>query len=913
MIEPGQILLHYRIVDKIGEGGMGVVWRAEDTTLGREIAIKVLPPDWAGDAERLERFEREARLLASLNHPNVATVHGLHEADTEEGPVRFIAMEYVPGEDLAARLEHGPINLELALRTARLIARGLEAAHAAGVVHRDLKPANIRMTPDGNIKVLDFGLAKGALSEISGDPEMSPTLTSAGTMAGVVLGTAAYMSPEQAKGHAVDRRADIWAFGVVLYEMLTGAGAFRGDSIADTMASVLKLEPDFDRLPSDTPASIRRVLRRCLQKDPDRRLHSIADARIEIEDADLDGRADGGELATFDGGEPTTPWRARALPMLAAAGLGLVVGALVWSFVAHDALTKDTGSESGVLRSVIRLPVGEPFNRGNSIAISRDGSMLAITAGLDEQSQLYLRRLDSFEMEVIPGTEGAGFPFFSPDGEHLGFFAGGALKKVSLHGGGSDVTVLCDVPVAGSGAWDINGWIYFTFGTSRLARVREEGGDPEELGEVGNVYHVQALPGGRGILLTLLRAATPSIRKDTATIAVLGPDGKTVTPVLEGGYNARFLESGHLVFMRGGGLFAVPFDLDRLEVKLPAVSVQPDVWTDSIWGVARYDVSYDGTLVFVSGGDFARTVPTWIDLETGAEEPLAIPPGVYNTFDLSPDGTQLAFQNTSGAQDQVYVFDSVRGTFTRLTLDGANVFPVYSDDGREVFFASSRDGKGYRLYRKPVDGSAPASRVLTDGQEALMETDLHYPSSVTPDGNFLLIYTWGHPTRGGDLWKVPLRGSGDPEAVLATEANEIIPQVSPDGKWLSFLTDRAGPFRIVVRPFPEVGLREWAVSTGGGLDPRWSPRGDALLYREGMGRLLRVPVSSGVEFVPGVARELLETNFHDALGSSFAVSPDGKRVLVNKPVDVSIWDETPVSLVTGWAAEVSRAVGAELN
>jgi serine/threonine-protein kinase len=892
---------------------MGVVWRAEDTSLGREVAIKVLPPNWVGDAERLQRFEREARLLASLNHPNVATVHGLHEADTKTGPVRFIAMEYVPGEDLATRLHRGPLDLELVLGTARRIALGLEAAHAAGVVHRDLKPANIRMTPDGNIKVLDFGLAKGALSEISGDPESSPTLTSAGTQAGVVLGTAAYMSPEQAKGYAVDRRADVWAFGVVLYEMLTGAGAFRGDSIADTMASVLKLEPDFDKLPSDTPAGVRRVLRRCLQKDPDRRLHAIADARIEIEEVDLDGQANGGEVATFGDGEPTARWRARALPLLATAGLGLVVGALIWSLLAHDAPSRNAGGANSVRRSVIPLPVGEPLNRGNSIVISPDGTALALNAGHDEKSQLFIRRLDSFEMEIIPGTEGAGFPFFSPDGEHLGFFAGGALKKVSLRGGGSDVTVLCDVSVAGSGAWDASGWIYFTFGTSRLARVREDGGDPQELGDVGNVYHVQALPEGRGILLTLLRADTPSIRKDTATIAVLAPDGKTVKPVLEGGYNARYLQSGHLVFVRGGGLFAVPFDLDRLEAAPPAVSVQPGVWTDSIWAKARYDVSFDGTLVYVSGGDFAWTVPTWIDLETGAEEPLGVPPGVYNNFDLSPDGTQLAIQNTSGAQDQVYVFDSVRGTFARLTLDGANTHPVWSHDGHEVFFASSRDGKGYRLYRKPVDGSAQATRVLTDEQEAPMETDLHYPSSVTPDGDFLLIYTWGHPTRGGDLWKVPLRGSGDPEAVLATEANDIIPQVSPDGKWMSFLTDRAGPFRIMVRPFPDVGLREWVVSTGGGLDPRWSPRGDALLYREGLGRLLRVPVSGGDEFAPGVARELLKTNFHDSLGSSFAVSPDGKRVLVNKPVDVSIWDETPVSLVTGWAEEVSRVVWARAD
>jgi serine/threonine-protein kinase len=366
--------------------------------------------------------------------------------------------------------------------------------------------------------------------------------------------------------------------------------------------------------------------------------------------------------------------------------------------------------------------------------------------------------------------------------------------------------------------------------------------------------------------------------------------------------------------MRGGGLYAVPFDLDRLEATLPAVSVQPGVWTDSIWAAARYDASSDGTLVFVSGGDFARTVPTWVNLETGAEEPLNIPPGVYNNFDLSPDGTQLAIQNAGGSQDQVYVYDSRRGTFTRLTQGGANIYPVWSLDGREVFFSSNRDGKGFRLYRQPVDGSAPASRLLTDEQEGSMETSIRYPCSVTPDGNFLMMYTWAHPTRGGDLWKVPLHDSGDPEVVLATEANEIIPQVSPDGRWLAYLSDQTGPYRILVRPFPGVKLRKWVVSSGSnGYDPRWSSTSDALLYREGLGRLMRVPVGVGDEFTPGVGRVLIETDFHDSAGSSFAVSPDGRRVLLNKPVDVSIFDQTPVSLVTGWAAEVSRAVAGRVK
>ena len=485
--------------------------------------------------------------------------------------------------------------------------------------------------------------------------------------------------------------------------------------------------------------------------------------------------------------------------------------------------------------------------------------------------------------------------------------AAGELKRVSLQGGGRDATTLCDAPVWRSGTWDTSGWIYFTFSESRLARVRQDGGDPEELRDIGDVHHVRALPDGRGILLTLQGAASPSQRRDTSTIAVLSPvDGKLKT-VFDGGYNACYLPSGHLVFMRGGGLFAVPFDLERLEASPPAVSVQPDVWTDSVWGEARYDTSSDGTLVYVSGGDYARAVPTWIDLRTGEEKALPVPPGVYSTFDLSPDATQLAIQNLGGAQDQVYVHDFPRGTFTRLTLDGTNRCPVWSHDGREVFFGSTRDGEP-RLFRQPADGSAPASRLLTNEQEALVGPHLRCPGSVTPDGKSLLLSTLGLPARAGDLWKVPLHGSGDPEAVLPTEANEVIPQVSPDGKWLAYLLDRTGPSRIVVRPFPQVERREWVVSGTDGYDPRWSPRGDALLYRQGWGRLMAVPVGKGDEFTPGVARQLIETDFHDSAGSSFAVSPDGTRVLVNKPVGVSLRDETPLTLVTGWAGEVSRLV-----
>jgi len=898
-LESGAKIGPYTITRELGRGGMGVVYLGRDTRLDRDVAIKALPEHLASDPDRLARFGREAKTLAQLNHPNVAGIYGIEE---HEG-ARYLVLEYVEGETLAQRLDRGALPPDEATDFAIQIAEGVEAAHEAGVIHRDLKPGNVIVTPDGKAKVLDFGLARAEESSSSTsfsptDPTITSPANHSPTMPGVILGTAAYMSPEQARGRKVDKRTDIWSFGVMLYEMLTGASPFIGETVSDSIGAVLHKEVNLDLLPPATPANTRRLIRRCLMRDRTRRLQSIGDARVELLDVE--------EEPATPGGSPGAARRTRAFPWLLAGGLGMVGGALLWALVTQVATSADAWGRSSVVRSWIPLPEGKTLSAGNSVAISRDGSMLALSVGLDENAQIYLRRLDEFEMEPIPGTEGAQAPFFSPDGEQLGFLAGGRLKKVLLRGTGRQVSVLCDAQVSGSGAWDRNGWIYFTSSLGRLARVREDGGTPQELGNAGDVYHVSALPEGRGILLTIRTPEAQSNRKDTCRIAVLSPDARTVKPVLDGGYNARYLSSGQLVFIRSGALFAVPFDLDSLEASSSPISVQPEVWTDSVWAIARYDVSLDGTLAYIDGGDAARTVPTWINLETREEQPLPIPPGVYNTFNLSPDGTQLAIQNASGAKDQIYIYDANRGTFTRLTEDGANVYPAWSHDGREVFFASSRDGKGYLLYRQPVDGSAPATRLLTDEQEAIMETEQHWPSSVTPDGNYLLAFSWAHPTRGGDLWKVPLDGSGGPEVVLATPANEVIPQVSPDGKWLAYLSDQYGDYQIMVRPFPDVQRRVWVVSGDDSVDPRWSSSGDALLFRRGWGRLMKVSVGDGDEFVPGVAQELMEIDFHDSAGSSFAVSPDGKRLLVNKPVNVSYRDRTPVTLITGWGGEVLR-------
>jgi len=890
----GSTIAHYTITAKLGEGGMGEVYRATDDRLNRDVAIKLLPAAVAEEPMRLARFKREAQLLAALTHGNIAQVYGFEEHEGQHA----IVQELVEGEDLAERLRRGPLPLEDARDVALQIAEALEAAHEKGIVHRDLKPANVKLAPDGTVKVLDFGLAK-ALADDPGDVDLSnsPTMTAAATQAGIILGTACYMAPEQAKGKPVDRRADVWAFGCVLYEMLSGRRPFEGDGVSELLAHVITQEPDLSALPGDTPGPLRELLERCLRKDPRKRVPDIAVARIALQELD--------HAAEDAPREPVAPPRgilaAWWLPGIAGLALGL---AAMWLALGGGETSTPPGQAQAVHRASILLPEEIPLLWSDSIALSPGGSTLAFLGDMDP-SRVYVRRLDSLEFEAIPGTEGALGLFFSPDGQSIGFLAGGQLKTVSLRG--YKVSVLCDAEAGWKGTWNDNGWIYFTFGESRLARIREEGGPVEDLGEVGDVHHLKALPEKRGVLLTVHNSGEPSTRKDTGQIVVLSDDLST-KPVLDNGYNARYLSSGHLVFVRGSSLFAVAFDLDRLEATPPAVSVLSGLSTDSIWAVAHYDTSLDGTLVYRAGGDVARTVPTWVDLETGEEETLSIPPALYNTFDLSPDGTRLAIQDLNGPQDQIWIHDARLDTFTRLTVEGSNTYPVWSHDGREVFFASNRDGED-RLFRRPVDGSAPASRLLTNAQEALMETDRRWPSSVTPDGKFLVIYTWGHPQRGGDLWKVPLDGSGDPEALLATDANEIIPEVSPDGRWLLFLSNERGRYQVVVRPFDDIESREWNASGGSGSDGIWSPLGDEILYWEGLSyTLMSTPVLPGDEFAIGASRPVRSIPYHDASGPSLAVSPDGRRVLVQKPVDQDMMSTAPLNLVTGWDLEVTRLV-----
>jgi serine/threonine-protein kinase len=964
----GTTLAHYRITAALGAGGMGEVWLATDTKLGREVALKVLPEAFASDPDRLARFEREAKVLASLNHPNIAHLYGLESVSGTEmvsqtvagtgsgsgsdsshkpqapslssppaagtaapqgpavghtslvpdgadgkseirnpksempaarpaaaGPVTFLVMELVEGEDLSERLKRGPIPVDEAMAIALQIAEALEAAHEQGIVHRDLKPANIKITDDGTVKVLDFGLAKAWEAEGTDlSSSFSPTITRHATLEGVILGTAAYMSPEQARGKKVDRRADIWAFGVVLWEMLTGRKLFDGDTVTDVLAAILTREPDLDSLPAATPPRIRALIGRCLHRDPKLRQRDMGDVRLELSGADDD--PEGSKISYGARFRPV--W---ALAALVGAVAGLLVGLMLYGTISSPNAV--TGSvDRAVRRSIlIPAPIGGPRDV-LGIAVSPDGSAVVLGQGYGGEGLLELRRLASFESTLIPDTDGGVFPFFSPDGRWLAFFDDDELRKVPMDGGPS--SVICDAAVTMGGTWSDDGWIYFTHGESRLARVPEDGGEPENL-KLEGAFGPHALPGGRGVLVNHSSGSAASGRRDLAVISVVSADG-SVKKVIDDGYAPRYVASGHLVFVRQGLLLAAPFDLERLEVTGSEVQVSESVSTDSVWGFAHYDVAADGTLVYLRGGDYAATVPTWIDREGVVDQPLSVERNVYGTFQLSPDGSKLAIQ-VAEESDQIHVYDFARETLTRVTFEGASRYPAWSHDGRELFYLAFRDGAA-TIMRRPVDGSGAEVPLLTSDDLERVGGGSLMPYDASPDGRYLLVGTWGDFETGADVWLIALDGSSEPQPLIRTPANEIIPSFSPDGNFMSYHSNKAGEYGIYVRPFPDVDGREWTISARGGYDARWSPSTNEILYRVGARRLMSVPYQLEPEFRPGTERLVMAFDAHDSAGFSFDLSGDGKRILVNRPA-MSYTDERPMMLVSDWFVELEALAG----
>ena len=892
----GSKLGPYEILAPLGAGGMGEVYRARDTRLARDVALKVLPEALAHDPERRARFQREAQVLASLNHSNIAALYGLEES----AGVLALVMELVAGPTLAERLKSGSIPLDDALPIAKQIAEALEAAHERGIVHRDLKPANIKVTPEGKVRVLDFGLAKALDTEVSASNiSNSPTLTQAATQAGVILGTAAYMSPEQAKGKSVDRRADIWAFGCVLYEMLMGRQVFEGETVSDVLASVLKTEPDWAALPPALPPQIPNLVRRCLRKDPKARLQSIGDARIAIEEA-LSGAPEISEAGlpreAADGSrKPLLRWG----PWMLAGSLAVALGLALLLALRRPAQM----GPHPLKRFAIGLHATEGFAGLESLetpllALSPDGKNLVYVGHQAATTMLVLRALDRLEETPIAGTEGASDPFFSPDSQWIGFFADGKLKKISIQGG-APITI-CDGPSDRGASWALDNTIVFspTF-TSGLLRVSVAGGAPQPIispdpGKGERTYRwPQVLPDGKTALYTIGMAASPAYYDD-APIAVVSLETGRSHVVVQGASMARYVASGHLVYARAGALFAVPFDLRRGEVVGVAVPILGGVWGVPESGAAHFAVSDDGSLAYIPGRVQAEVGNlVWVDRK-GNVQPLPVPAQSYLRPRLSPDGKRVAVGIGPAGGGDVWVYSLEGKTLTRLTFDGRYNYPVWSPDGKHVAFGTNKGLE--RIQWKAADGSAPGEPLSTGSVQQI-------PESWTPDGELLAFSQFGQGTRG-DIWLLPVKGDRKPRPFLQTVANEYGPAFSPDGRWLAYVSEESGRNEVYVQTFPGPGGK-WEVSTEG-RDPVWSRNGRELFYRAA-NNFMVVSVEILPTFSAGQPRLLFQKNFAYArdLTSDFDVSPDGQRFLM---IQNAAGESAPtqIDVVLNWFDELHR-------
>jgi serine/threonine-protein kinase len=797
---PQQIIAHYRITAKLGEGGMGEVWRATDTKLNRDVAIKFLPEAFAQDPDRLARFTREAQVLASLNHPSIAAIYGVEEC--------ALVMELVEGVTLAERIARGPVPEEEARPIIDQLIDALEYAHAKGVVHRDLKPANIKLTPEGRVKVLDFGLAKAVAGETAvHDPASSPTLTMRATMAGVIVGTAAYMAPEQARGQNVDERADIWAFGVIAYEMLTGRQLFGGPTVSDILAAVLKETPDLETV----PASTRTLVRYCLEKDPRRRMRDIGDGRILLDRAQ-------GSLAVP---AAQASWRA-ILPwcFLGAVVIVSLLGAGFW--LATRPIDRP------LMWLSVDLGPDAKASRDLTAAISPDGTRLVFSAGNARDTRLAVRSLGQPNAIPLAGTEGGFDPFFSPDGEWVAFGAGGKLKKISVHGG-SPVT-LCDGGLRG-GSWGEDGYIIASLGNSvGLSRIPEAGGSPQPLTkpEYGEMTHrwPQVLPGGKAVLFS---ANITESDWEQANIQVLSLKTGQRKTIQHGGFFGRYLPSGHLIYIHGGSLYGMPFDIERLEPKGPPATLLEDV-AASTFGGGQLDFSRNGTLVYLSGKASSLTRPlVWIDA-AGKKQPFFAAPGYFSGPTLSPDGKRLAVTMLGG---DLWVYDLEREIPIKLALAGRAFGVVWAPDGRHLVYGTPPGKKSGGLMWIRADGSGEPQQ-LTQG-------DIQFPSlpyCVSPDGRHVIFGGPGSPGMLGtksvtiDTREPDHPKAGEPEPLLISARMGGV-AISPDGRWLAYSAGDSGQPQVFVRPFVDgkvAGNGMWQISAAGGAYPVWSKVSRQVLY-----------------------------------------------------------------------------------
>jgi serine/threonine-protein kinase len=873
-LPPGTRLNEFEVLSLLGAGGMGEVYRARDTKLGREVAVKILPEDMAQDKERIGRFEREGKLLAQLNHPGIATLHGV----AEDGGRILLVMELVEGETLADRIARGPIPWKEAEPLFHQIAEALEAAHEKGVLHRDLKPGNIRITPEGRVKVLDFGLAKALHEEAKGANESrSPTLTK-GTALGVILGTASYMSPEQARGDSVDRRVDIWAFGCCLYEALTGKRPFDGETTTDVLAAVLKNEPDWRQLPEATPPSVRRLLRRSLTKDRRSRLQSIGDARLEIEERN----------------EPVAavrrPRRAPRVAFFAFAALAASYGLwrLAWPAQPGKPLVR---------RVEIALPETDNLRAallgGSPLAISPDGSRIVYAASRSGATrQLFLREMSSGEIEPLPGTEGVFQHFFSPDGEWVGFFAQRKIKKVALRE--KLARDVCDLSgLALGGSWGSDDFIYFGqrgSGGAGIFRVSSAGGEPTQVTRTEGADELdhrwpELLPNAEGILYTSIDPewANPGIN----VYSLETGESRTLTY----GGNPRYLGTGHVLLRRwDDDVLALPFDSSNLETKGSVVSVVEKVGTAGF--SLAFDVSREGTLIYLPSVPGEGSEMVWVDRK-GVSETLEDSRAAHRAnVRLSPDGKRVATAHDSG---QIWIYELERGVSTRLTLGETMYFrPIWTPDGKSIVLA--RGIANIELFVLPADGSGEERRLTTGG--------IRVPYSVSPDGSLVFFRELKNDW---DIGMVRLDGSAPPEALLDSFYSEHTPMISPDGEWLAYVSDESGTQEIYVRPFPALEPKT-RISADGGTEPLWARNGRELFYRKA-DKMLSVGIVTTPELAPGTPVVLFEGRYvrgdnDTSPSTSYDVTEDGSRFLMLRRLQAP---EPPrIEVVFGWFEELSR-------
>jgi serine/threonine protein kinase/Tol biopolymer transport system component len=889
-IVPGRRLGPYEILSAIGAGGMGEVYKARDTRLDRIVAIKVLPAHLADRADLRERFDREAKTIASLNHPHICTLYDTgHQEDID-----FLVMEYLEGETLAQRLVRSALPIQLVLQYAIQISDALDKAHRKGVTHRDLKPGNIMLTKSGT-KLLDFGLAKLHQGASPATPFSElPTEKVAITAEGSILGTLQYMAPEQVEGKEVDARTDIFSFGVVVYEMATGKRAFEGRSQASLIAKILEADPPpMSSLQPMTPPTLDRVVKKCLRKDRDDRWQSARDVTDELK-----WITEGTGTASAAPSIPVAisrPWRLWAL----VAGLTCLV-------VVGVALRSLMHSPSTVSRPISRLLMTLPANDRLRLAatepviLSPNGSRLVYAANRGGINQLFIRAIDSFDAKLIPGTEGAFGAFFSPDGQSIGFIAGGKLNKVSLNGG-APMSLANTLGDRGASWGPDDTIIYAPTTNSGLFRVSAAGGTPNPLtfpdrkaGEYGYLWP-QFLPGGKEIIFTIWSGVGGI---DHAKIGLLSLDTGKQRVLVEGGTYARYVPSGHIVYARAGGLLAVPFDLQRLEVTGAPVSILEGVGMDPSFGSAYFSSSADGLLAYVPGGlTGSDSSLVWVDRK-GMAQVLPVPPRAYDSPRLSPDGKRLAV-GINGNSPGLWIYDLERGTLTKLIEAGViSPYPIWTPDGKDVTFKAPL-GDPFNLYTMPADGSGAPERLTTN-------EDIKWPGSWSPDGRVLAFIEQG-PTAVPGIQVIKLEGDRNAQTFSPAPTSKVGGVISPDGRWIAYESSESGRAEVYVQPFPNSGGR-WQISTDGGTEPVWNRNGREMFYRTA-NKLMAVDVVTQAAFSADKPRLILEGRYMARTGGSpanYDVSPDGQRFVMIKSSDET--PATQINIVQNWFDELKQKV-----